>query len=420
VVDGALSSPSSTLKRRPIFKSQLWKPDRPIHKPWVESKSRKRDDRNVRIAFACTILLGVIAGIGLIALGYLDVPRHKYCLVLQEDFQGTEINSNVWFHEQETGGFGNNEFEWTTSSKNNSFVKDGKLYLVPTLTSDNLGEAAILDGYTLNLTQAGICTSTNTSDAYCAAASNATLGHVLPPVQSARLVTNFSTAIKYGRIEVKAKMPTGDWIWPAIWMLPRDQSRYGPWPRSGEIDIFESRGNILEKHADDTYNRMHSTLHWGLDSATDRYAKTTAERQLYRKFYNEDFHTFGLEWTPEGIFTWEGSPINKVFAWKFTESFWNLGNFPAISSQNGTAYSNPWVPLSNSAAPFDQEFYLILNVAVGGTNGYFKEETMPWSNTADINAARSQFWAAKDQWYSTWPEAPEDRGMVVESVKIWQ
>jgi len=56
------------------------------------------------------------------------------------------------------------------------------------------------------------------------------------------LRTAESFAFKYGRVEVKAKTPVGDWLWPAIWLLPKDQE-YGQWPASGEIDIFESRGN---------------------------------------------------------------------------------------------------------------------------------------------------------------------------------
>jgi hypothetical protein len=119
----------------------------------------------------------------------------------------------------------NGEFEMTTSSQNNSFVKDGKLYIVPTLTSDNIGTAAVLDGAVYNITD---CTFNLTSpdsgyimksgqrvfnqagynDA-CSAVSNATSGTVINPVQSARLTTQKSASIRYGRVEVKAKMPNG-------------------------------------------------------------------------------------------------------------------------------------------------------------------------------------------------------------------
>jgi beta-glucanase (GH16 family) len=134
----------------------------------------------------------------------------------------------------------------TTDSPTNSFVKDGKLYILPTLTSDIIGRDAIFNGYTYNLTGC-----TNEDWKACGIVSNSTTGTVISPVQSARLTTRKSHNIQYGRVEVRAKNPRGyeriyfalpfaaftdapesDWLWPAIWMLPVD-SAYGPWPMSG-------------------------------------------------------------------------------------------------------------------------------------------------------------------------------------------
>ena len=67
-------------------------------------------------------------------------------------------------------------------------------------------------------------------------------GNYLNPIKSARIRTAESFSFTYGKVEVKAKLPRGDWLWPAIWMLPRD-NQYGDWPSSGEVDIMESRGN---------------------------------------------------------------------------------------------------------------------------------------------------------------------------------
>lgn len=93
----------------------------------------------------------------------------------------------------------------------------------------------------------------------------------------------------------------------------------------------------------------------------------------------------------------------KVLAHKFDESFWELGDFPSATS-NGTQNVNPWSGAENkNAAPFDQEFFLILNVAVGGTNGYFADDDYPdkpWSNNAENAVA--DFYKAKDQWLPTW------------------
>lgn len=413
--NNAPQSAPAVRRRNVRFQSRRVKDDQVIDKPWLDSKSRKRADRKAYWVFVACVLLGIAAAAGLVYSGVAEVPSYKYCQLLDEQFNGDSIDGNVWFHEMETGGFGNGEFEGTTDSRNNSYVEDGMLHIVPTLTSDSLGDAAVLNGHTLNLTADGTCTASNKTDASCAVASNATTGVILPPVQSARLITNFSTTIKYGRIEVRARMPTGDWLWPAVWMMPKS-SVYGPWPRSGEIDIFESKGNAVKTLDADAANRMHSSLHWGPDVSNDRYLETTNNRQLYRDYYDQDFHTFGLEWTPEGIYTWERSPVHKVFAYKFKEDFWTKGTFPTATS-NGTVLHNPW-PQNSTAAPFDQEFFLILNVAVGGTNGYFDQPDMPWSNNADN--ARRDFWNARETWYPTWPTDLSKRGMVVDYVKIYQ
>jgi beta-glucanase (GH16 family) len=86
-------------------------------------------------------------------------------------------------------------------------VQDGVLYIVPTLTANALGAAAITNGYTLNLTADGTCTSSNVSE--CVAVSNSSTNSIVNPVQSARLVTRGKVSIKYGKVEVTARMPLG-------------------------------------------------------------------------------------------------------------------------------------------------------------------------------------------------------------------
>lgn len=234
-------------------------------KPWLEAKKRQRADLKVRWMFLGSALLGVAAVVAMMVVTALNTmkDKHNYCLVLEDHFDQGKINTDVWSHEQQTGGWGTGEFEWTTDSANNSFVRNNQLYIVPTLTSDMTGEAAIADGYSLNLTDSGVCTSANKSDFYCAVRSNASTGDILPPVQSARLTTKISgKTIRFGKVEVTARMPTGDWIWPAVWMMPSKEV-YGPWPASGEIDIFEGKGNPSRSRQDDLSSRMTSTLHWG-------------------------------------------------------------------------------------------------------------------------------------------------------------
>ncbi|TKY89369.1 hypothetical protein EX895_001900 [Sporisorium graminicola] len=419
---GHNSTVNLALRYRKPFAQRVIDEDAEVYKPWLDDKKRKSSDRKAYWIFVVSVTIGILGSIALTYFAYASVPKDKYCLVLDEQFDGNTLNKDIWFHEQETGGFGNNEFEWTTDSTNNSFIENGKLYLVPTLTSDALGEAAIVDGYALNLTANGLCTSSNKTDTYCAVRSNLTTGVVLPPVQSARIMTNFSRAIKYGRVEVKARMPTGDWIWPAIWMMPKD-SVYGEWPRSGEIDIFEGKGNLPKSRNDDGVNKMHSTLHYGPNTIFDGYGYATSARNLWRKWYNQESHTFGLEWTEDKLFTWERTPVWKVLQTNYGKGFWNRGKFPNQMA-NGTILTNPWSGAQGkyaNAAPFDQEFFLILNVAVGGTNGYFKDgmgDDKPWSN--DAKNARAQFWEARNQWLPTWPKDPKQRGMEIEYVKMWQ
>jgi beta-glucanase (GH16 family) len=108
-------------------------------------------------------------------------------------------------------------FEWTTNDPKNAFTDSEGLHIVPTRTVDTtaITDAQILDGYTLNLTTQGICTSSNMDD--CSIYSNKTSGTIINPVRSARITTQGKKTIKYGRVEVVAKMPKGDWLWPAIW-----------------------------------------------------------------------------------------------------------------------------------------------------------------------------------------------------------
>lgn len=190
--------------------------------------------------------------------GYAAVPNlGKICERLNDDFD--TLDTNTWQREVRLDGYGHGSFQWTTNDDKNSFVEDGILYLVPTLTSDVIGEDAVSNGYTLNLTTDGTCTSTNVSQ--CVAVSNSSRLTVINPVRSARLITKNTVTLNYGKVEVKAKFPTGDWLWPSISLLPVNNT-YGEWPRSGQIDILTGRGN------NNTYpNRgvdyAQSSLHWG-------------------------------------------------------------------------------------------------------------------------------------------------------------
>lgn len=282
------------------------------------------------------------------------------------------------------------------------------LVIKPTLQDASLIETNTV----INLLTDGSCSSTVWSD--CVAVTNTTNGTIVNPVKSARISTKGAASIKYGRVEVEAKLPSGDWLWPAIWMLPVNNT-YGPWPESGEIDIAESRGNNYT-YSQGGNNIVSSTLHWGPNSANDGYWRNNVKRQALHTTYASGFHTFGIEWSEKYIFSYIDTRLLQVMYVSFNEPFWTKGDFP-ISDSNGTRLVDPWGSTGRDSTPFDQDFYLILNVAVGGTNGWFEDGASgkPWVDAS--STAPSQFWQARDQWYPTWEKNGQ---MTVKSVKMMQ
>lgn len=281
------------------------------------------------------------------------------------------------------------------------------LYIKPTLQDPKLIDT---NGAKIDLLKQGICTS----DVYtnCVTGTNLTNGSIVNPVKSGRMNTKLGASIKFGRVEVEARLPAGDWLWPAIWMLPVDNA-YGPWPRSGEIDIMEARGNNYT-YGQGGNNIISSTLHFGPNPANDGWWTSNVKRSALHTTYAKSFHTFGVEWSEKYIFTYIDTRLLQVMYTSFNEPFFKKCHFP-LSDSNGTALDNPWASTGRDNTPFDQNFYVILNVAVGGTNGWFKDGASgkPWVDGSPT--ARNDFWKAQDQWYPTW----KDNGqMIVKSVKV--
>ncbi|KAJ3758154.1 GH16 beta-1,3-glucan recognition protein [Lentinula raphanica] len=418
------------------------------NKPWLSSR-----DPYMRIAYFLTygmIFVGVVVSGVKCFLDYRSVPMitGNLCKVLDEDFgsaDGVFGDNGTFFREVDMSGFGNGEFEMTTASENNSFVANGHLYILPTLTSDSIPMAEILDGYvynisgcTYNITQGlsytdsssnaatslnetAIGSNTFNAEAYykaCSAVSNATAGTIINPVQSARLSTRKTASMKFGRVDVVAKIPTGDWMWPAIWMLPVDDA-YGAWPLSGEIDIMEARGNGPSYPKQGT-DYVRGSLNWGPLTWLNEVWRTYGWWQMKRGSYDKGFHTYSLEWTEKFIRIYVDSRLHHMLELNINEAFWDRGDFPAIV-QNGSevvALQNPWIN-GTKAAPFDQRFYLILDVGVGGTNGWFPDgPEKPWLD-GSLTAMRD-FLEAQNEWYPTWPTNPDDRAFVIDSVKMYE
>ncbi|KAJ3546946.1 hypothetical protein NM208_g1757 [Fusarium decemcellulare] len=419
-MDGTFDlSPSADVSSKHTFKSYRLVGE--YEKPWINNKAMKSTRWNDLIV-GILILLG-LAGAGVI--GFFTAWPYRQgdlCLIYEDDF--STLDTNVWTREVQVDGFGNGAFDWTTADERNSYVDAEGLHIVPTLTNEttSITNDEMYANYTLNLTNKkggdGSCTSNRNSS--CFLRSNPREGIMIPPVRSARLSTKGRKSIRYGQVEVIAKLPKGDWLWPAIWMMP-EKSVYGDWPRSGEIDIMESRGNNRE-YSEGGRNVYYGTTHWGPTPATDAYWRTTGAKQIRRGEYSDGFHTYGMQWTEKYIYFYVDSRVKQILflGYKGSKPLYEFGQF-AKMSENETLLDNPWVDSTSSTgnAPFDQSFYLILNVAVGGTNGWFLDQVgnKPWIN--DATNAQWTFWNAANEWLPTWAEGAE-RGMTVKSVKMWQ
>ena len=321
-------------------------------------------------------------------------------LILDEEFD--TLNLSLWHHEITLSGGGNWEFEYFNNNRTNSYVKDSVLYIQPTLLADEIGEANLKSGYRMDIwgsTPGTYCTSN--MDYGCVRTSGDG-GNYLNPVKSAAMRTVNSFSFKYGKVEIRAKMPRGDWLWPAFWLLPQE-SQYGNWPTSGEIDIMETRGNP-PSYQPGGYDTFGSTLHWGPAWNADAWSKTHAEKK--GTDLTADFHIYGLIWNETYMGTYFDSEDNPVLEVPITQSFWEMGGWPS------PPWSNPWEG-GEKSAPFDRKFFLILQIACGGTNGYFPDGFgKPWSN-GDPHAVNA-FWEANGQWHPTWTQP-----MAVDSVKVW-
>jgi len=211
-------------------------------------------------------------------------------LVWSDEFEGTAINTSNWTFETGATGWGNNELQNYTNG-DNATLSDGKLIITTNKVDDN----ETVGSYT-----------------------------------STRMITSGKQEFQYGRIEIKAKLPSGRGIWPAIWMLGSNFGSAG-WPACGEMDIMEYVGYDP--------NTIHSTVHtpsgFGENGNGSSVTLTTCE---------EEFHVYGLIWNDQELIFYIDEPENVTHTY-------------SPSTQN----DDTW--------PFNQSAFFILNVAVGGNWG---------------------------------------------------
>lgn len=256
------------------------------------------------------------------------LPSEHWQLAWEDDFEGASINRRYWSFEENCWGGGNNEQQCYTASESNAFVKDGLLHIVAKKESatgwDNPEGAK--EGAKKTL-----------------------------PYTSARLRTKGKRDQKYGRFEVRAKLPSGQGVWPAIWMLP-SEDKYGTWAASGEIDIVEAVNLGTQSDAPtakqgDRENRIHGTLHYG--RAWPDNVHTGIGVTLPGGVNPADeFHTYAIEWE-EGEIRWY---VDNIHYATQTHQGWY-----SQYEHEGELID------ADSLAPFNEKFHLLLNVAVGGS-----------------------------------------------------
>lgn len=216
-------------------------------------------------------------------------PNVNYKLVFEDNFDGDFLNLDNWDFDLGGHGWGNAELQHYTT--NNFTVKDGFL------TIEARKEKFEDKEFT-----------------------------------SSRLVTRNKHDLLYGKVEVRAKVPSALGSWPAIWMLPTDWE-YGGWPESGEIDIMEHVGYRKEI--------IHASVHTGAYNHRIGTEKTVVT--LSKNKVSENFNTYFIEWLPDAIYFGINDEIYNIYR-------------PTDYVDNPTFME--W--------PFDKRMHLLLNVAVGG------------------------------------------------------
>jgi len=327
------------------------------------------------------------------------------CMVFEENFD--TLDFKTWKQQMTAAYTGNGEFQYYTNNRSNSFVKEGKLHLRATLTNSTYDNAFLTSG-TLDLWRSHTCTS-NRKNTGCF--RKGTEEVIINPIQSAALTTENSFSFKYGKMEVVAKMPVGDWLWPAVWLMPKNDE-YGPWPASGEIDLIESRGNTdlldSEKKTQVGNKRVMQSLHWGPYYPLNGQPYTLAKTNKKSGSFADTFHKYWLEWSPEYFKFYIDNKCTLDISMR-DQTFWDMAKFPDY-------LDNPWKG-GSKIAPFDKDFYIILNLAVGGTNNYFpptNQPPPPWKSTNEH--AMTEFWDARAQWLPTWT----DPVLQIDSIKVWK
>jgi len=273
-------------------------------------------------------------------------------------------------------------------------VENDLLNLKPTLLENLYGEGIVTSTTGLDLEES--CTGVSAKEECQKQADG---WFILPSVASGKITTKDSFSFKYGKIDIRAKLPKGNWIYPELY-LNALSDEYGSEYDSGQLTVAFLPGNA------DKSKELSGGCVLGFEPAARSYAM---KKSRSVKKWNDDFHVYSLTWSPEKISV-------SVDDRNYGNIFPPEGGFASIADTiKVTASTAERWRGGSKIAPFDKEMYITLGVGVGGfcfpdrTDG-----TKPWENNEPKGP--KDFYRAKSEWLQTWSD---DSRLVVDYVKVW-
>ncbi|XP_065221879.1 uncharacterized protein LOC135846612 isoform X2 [Planococcus citri] len=290
------------------------------------------------------------------------------------------LDTSVWSYTVKIANEPNYEFVTYERSPAVVFLKGGKLFIKPKIQSDEYVQSSI----TLQNCTGKPIECTRKAQGY----------QILPPIQSGQLTTKNKFSFRYGKVEIRAKLPIGDWIVPEIWLAPT-KYEYGDSYQSGQIRIAMVRGNKDLNCFDNHYG--HKRLEMGVYISDESEVRRKVFYKMATESWSKAYHNYTVIWTPEKIsFQVDSEEIGTIQP----ESHETIRQIVGLSEHAELTYANA----TNKLAPFDKEFHIALGISVGGITDFYDDcianPKKPWSNTSP--KAMLNFWKAKEQWIHTW------------------